>query len=197
MNIKYRKSLLAGVIATLMAAPGWLTAQQLQAPQPDSERHGQQMGDSPAPSGKPIQSEPSSMEPAMNPAGAATQGDDTLLSALTPQHLKQMDVVGASGEKIGKVEDVVRSREDGLIYAVVSSGGILGIGAKEIPVTLQELQVHGDKLRIGTTEDDLRSWAEYQEDQYVELNPSDQPISEFAAFEAAPPKGTEKVPEPK
>ena len=69
MNIKYRKSLLAGVIATLMASPGWLAAQQLQAPQTDSERHEQQMGDSPAPSGKPIQSEPSSVEPATNSAG--------------------------------------------------------------------------------------------------------------------------------
>jgi hypothetical protein len=197
MNIKYRKSLLAGVIATLMAAPGWLAAQQLQAPQPDSERHGQQMGDSPAPSGKSIRPEPSSVEPATNPAGTTTQGDNTLLSVLTPQHLKHMDVVGASGEKIGKIKDVVRSREDGLIYAVVSSGGILGIGAKEIPVTLQELQVHGDKLRIGTTEDDLRSWAEHQEDQFVELKPSNQPISDFAAFEVTPPKGTEKVPEPK
>ena len=92
---------------------------------------------------------------------------------------------------------MVRSREDGLIYAVVTSGGILEIGAKEIPVTLQELQVHGDKLRIGTTEDDLRSWAEYQKDQFVELKPSNQPISDFAAFEVTPPKGTEKVPEPK
>jgi sporulation protein YlmC with PRC-barrel domain len=196
MNIKYRKSLLAGVIATLMASPGLLAAEQMQAPQPDSERHGQQMGDSPAPSGKPIQSEPSSVEPAMNPAAGTTQGDDTLLSALTPQHLKKMDVVGASGEKIGKVEDVVRSREDGLIYAVVSSGGILGIGAKEIPVSLQELQVYGDKLRIGTTEDDLRSWAEYQKDQYVDLKPANQPISEFAAFEVTPPEGAGRVPEP-
>ena len=104
-----------------------------------------------------------------------------------------MDVVDASGEKIGKIEDVVRSREDGLIYAVVSSGGILGIGAKEIPVTLEKLQVHGDKLRIGTTEEDLRSWPEYQEDQFVELRPSNQPISEFAAFEVTPPlKGPKK-----
>ncbi len=92
---------------------------------------------------------------------------------------------------------MVRSREDGLIYAVVSYGGILGIGAKEIPITLQKLQVHGDKLRIGATEEDIRSWAEYQEDQFVELKPSNQPISDFAAFEVTPPKGIEKVPEPK
>jgi PRC-barrel domain protein len=183
MNIKDRKSLLAGVIATLMASPGWLVAQQ--------------MGDSQAPSGKSLGSESGSVEPATNPAWVATQGDKTLLSALTPKHLKQMDVIDASGEKIGKIEEVVRSREDGLIYAVVSSGGVLGIGAKETPVLLEELQVHGDKLRIATTKDNLRSWPKYQKDQYVELKPANQPLSEFAAFEVTPPEEAKKVPEPK
>jgi hypothetical protein len=138
MNIKYRKSLLAGMIASLMASPGWLAAQQMQAPQSESERQGQQMGDSPAPSGERIWSESPSAEPATNPAaGAIITRGDPLLSALSPLNLKQMDVVDASEEKIGKVEDVVRSREDGLIYAIVSSGGILGIGAKEVPIPLE------------------------------------------------------------
>jgi hypothetical protein len=174
MNIKYRESLLAGVIATLMASPGWLAAQQ--------------MGDSPAPSGERIRSEPASAEPATNPAaGAIITRGDPLLPALSPLNLKQMDVVDASEEKIGKVEDVVRSREDGHIYAIVSYGGILGIGAKEIPIPLEALQLHGDRLRIVATEDDIRQLPKYQEDQYVELSPSNRPISEFSAFEVTPP----------
>jgi hypothetical protein len=56
--------------------------------------------------------------------------------------------------------------------------------------------VHGDRLRIAATEDDIRQLPEYQEDQYVELEPSNRPISEFSAFEVTPPEGTEKVPEP-
>jgi hypothetical protein len=193
MNIKYRKSLLAGVIATLLlASPAWLAAQQLQAPQTDSERQGQQMGDSPAPSGERFRSEPASADPATNPAaGAIITRGDPLLSALSPLNLKQMDVVDASEEKIGKVEDVVRSREDGFIYAIVSYGGILGIGAKEIPIPLEALQVHGDRLRIAATEDDIRQLPKYQEDQYVELSPSNRPISEFSAFEVTPPEEAE------
>ena len=44
MNIKFSKSLLAGVTATLLAAPGWPAAQQLQSPQPDSGRYDQSTG---------------------------------------------------------------------------------------------------------------------------------------------------------
>jgi sporulation protein YlmC with PRC-barrel domain len=188
MNITYRKSLLAGMIATLMAAPGGLAAQQLQAPQADSERQGQQIGDAPA---------PVTAAPETNPAsGALILGTDPLLSALTPQNLEQMEVIDVSGEKIGKVEDVVRSREDGLIYVVVRSGGILGIGTKAIPVPLESLRVQGDALRIATTADDLRSRPEYEEDQYAELDPANQPISEFSAFEVIPPEEDGSVSEP-
>jgi sporulation protein YlmC with PRC-barrel domain len=189
MNITYRKSLLAGMIATLMAAPGGLAAQQLQAPQADSERQGQRIGDAPA---------PVTAAPATNPAsGAIILRGDPLLSALTPQNLEKMEVIDASGEKIGRVEDVVRSREDGFIYVVVSSGGLLGIGAKAIAVPLESLRVQGDALRIATTADDLRSRPEYEEDQYAELDPANQPISEFSAFEVIPPEGDGNVPESK
>jgi sporulation protein YlmC with PRC-barrel domain len=197
MNIKFSKSLLAGVTATLLAAPGWPAAQQLQSPQPDSGRYDQSTGGVSASHGYQIRSLPEGAMPARHPAGGATQGNDTLLSALTPQHLMHMEVVGVSGEKIGEVEDVVRSREDGFIYVVVSSGGLLGIGAKEVTVPFKELEVQGDhQLLIGTTKDDLQRWPEYQEDQYVALEPSNKPVSDFAAFEVIPPKGSKTDSEP-
>jgi sporulation protein YlmC with PRC-barrel domain len=188
MNITYRKSLLAGMIAALMAAPGALAAQQLEAPQADSERQGQRTEEAPA---------PETAAPETNPAsGAIIMRTDPLVSALTPQNLEQMKVIDASGEKIGKVEDVVRSRENGLIYVVVSSGGLLGIGTKAIPVPLESLRVQGDALRIATTADDLRNRSEYEEDRYAELDPANQPISEFSAFEVIPPEQDGSVSEP-
>jgi PRC-barrel domain len=86
-----------------------------------------------------------------------------------------MEVVGASGEKIGKVADIVRSRKDGFIYAIISSGGVLGIGAKETPVSLKAMEVQGSKLRIGATKSDLPRWPEYRKDQFVELHPANKP----------------------
>lgn len=85
-------------------------------------------------------------------------------------------------------------REDGLIYAVVSSGGVLGIGAHKVPVPLQDLQRQGDALHIGIAKEALRNGPKYQDDQYVELKPSNQPISEFAAFELIQPRESGKTP---
>ena len=102
-----------------------------------------------------------------------------------------MEVIGESGEKIGKVEDVVRSRKDGFIYAIISSGGVLGIGAKETAVLLKGLEVQGTKLRIAATKSDLPRWPEYSKEQFVDLHPTNKPIADFAAFEAVHSKDQE------
>lgn len=184
MTTQYRNSLLAGVIAALMTSPAWVSAQQGQAPQADSGHPVQSTGESPASTENQMKSVP---QGALLPS----HPDDSLSSALTPQQLKSMEIEDVSGEKIGKVEDVVRSREDGFIYAVVSSGGLLGIGAKEITVPVETLEVQGNRLRIGATKDEVQRWPEYQDDQYAELEPMNKPISEFSAFEAIPPKESE------
>jgi PRC-barrel domain len=195
MHINYHKSLLAAVIATLAASPGWSAAQQALPPQPESQPNGQQTGGAPGSSGGQLRLLPEYSAPVKSPAGHAAQGNESLISALTPRQLKQMEVVSASGEKIGKVEDIVRSRKDGFIYAIISTGGALGIGAKETPVSLKELEAQGSKLRIGATKSDLARWPEYRKDQYVELNPVNKPISDFAAFEVVPSKDQEKAPQ--
>ena len=185
MTTTYRTSLLAGAIAALIASPSGVSAQQGQAPQADSGHQGPPTVGAPAPSANPMKSLP---EGAVLPSKSASGSNDSVLSALTPQQLKHMEVDDASGAKIGKVDNVVRSREDGFIYAVVSSGGLLGIGANEVTVPVEMLEVQGNRLRIGPTKDELQRWPEYQEDRYAALQPTSKPISEFSAFEAIPPK---------
>jgi len=189
MDIRYLKTSFAVIAAALMLAPGGLAARQLQSPQSANENYGQPAGDSPAQSGEPDRSYPGGV--------TAGPGDASLasVSTLTPQQVEDMEVVDSAGEKIGKVDELVRSRQDGLIYAVVSSGGVLGIGADKIPVPLQDLQRQADSLHIGIAKEALRNWPRYHEDQYVELKPSNQPISEFAAFEMIPHDEKEKAPE--
>jgi hypothetical protein len=157
------------------------------------------MGNTPAPGEESNRSYPgggATADPATLPAERTGQGDASLASVsdLTPQQLEDMDVVDSAEEKIGEVDELVRSREDGLIYAVVSSGGLLGIGADKKPVPLQDLQRQGDTLHIGIAKDALRNWPKYQDDQYVELQPADRPISEFSAFEPVPAGESEKSP---
>lgn len=169
MNARYRNTLFACAVAALTAAPGTLMAGQTPAPAQQNRQ-----------------------------IDAGRQGDTSLASvaALTPEEVEGMTVVGSADEKIGKVDEVVRSRDDGLIYAVVSSGGVLGIGADKIPVPLQDMQRHGDALQLGIEKQALRNWPEYRKDRYVDLKPEDRPISEFSAFEENPSQDRDATPQP-
>ena len=158
----YRKSLMTGVIATLIAAPGWAIADSPKTPGADSHMPaGQTMHEQ--------QTQP-------------TQG----VYGKTPKELQGMDVLGTNGDEIGTLKDIVAKRDARQICAVISVGGILGVGAKEIVVPLDELRLKGDQLHILATKDDLERREVYAATQYRQVQPEDKPISEFSAFEAMP-----------
>lgn len=99
---------------------------------------------------------------------------------LTPQPIQKVDVtkiadayrasklVGANvvndaGDTIGKVDDLLVSRTDHVLYAVLSVGGFLGVGAKDVAVPYQSLQVSDTKLVLpGGSKDALKSLPEYK-----------------------------------
>jgi sporulation protein YlmC with PRC-barrel domain len=56
------------------------------------------------------------------------------------------DVVNKAGEKLGKIEDVAIEKVSGEVaYAILSFGGLLGIGAKYHPVPWKLLKYDRDK----------------------------------------------------
>lgn len=124
-----------------------------------------------------------------------TQGASSTLYSMTPQQLRRMEVVDATGEEIGNVRSVVQSStEQEKIHVVISSGGFLGVGGKEVAVPLDEVTLMGDKLQLGSSKAELEAQPEYQSEQYVELQPADQPISDFAAFESEPGQSGQQQP---
>jgi len=172
MNSIFRKSLLASAVAALAATPMWAsadagkmqgkgeTSQQMHQPgDPTSSRWG---------------------------AGRSATGTSAAVHAMTPSQLRGTDVVGPGGQDIGKVKAVVRSRDEKNIQAVISAGGVLGMGDKEIAVPLDSLRYEGGKLHTASTEEQLKARPGYRAEKYVELEPRDQPISEFSAFETVP-----------
>jgi sporulation protein YlmC with PRC-barrel domain len=105
------------------------------------------------------------------------------LHSRTPKDLQGMEVIGSDGKNIGKVKAIVATKDRDQVHAVISSGGFLGLGAREILVPLDELEVVGDKqLQADFSQEAIESRPEYQSREYVELE-SDRPISEFSAFE--------------
>ena len=119
--------------------------------------------------------------------GAGTAKADNPLYARTVDELKGTDVVDASGKEIGEIKKVVLTQDRRSAHAVVSVGGFLGIGDRNIVVSLDEFRAAGDdKLQLNATKEDLKARPKFESEQYVELE-GDQPISgsitDFAAFE--------------
>ena len=117
---------------------------------------------------------PSAMESAPAPANspAMSEGGATgsAASAASVEGLMGKNVVGSDGEKLGSVEDVIVDPASGEAkQLVISSGGFLGIGAKQIAVDFSQAQVgmddDGDDPEIklnGITQADVEGMPEFE-----------------------------------
>lgn len=106
--------------------------------------------------------------------------EENALFDLTPDELKNTEVVGSDGETIGKIKGVVGSKTSDDVYAVISQGGLMGIGAHEFLIPLEELtQVNNDQVRADFNETIAKDRPEYESDNYSEMD-SSRPIFEYS-----------------
>jgi len=75
-------------------------------------------------------------------------------------------VINENGEEVGTIEDLVV--KDDAHYAVLSVGGFLGIGEKDVAIPLDELKLGEDEsyLMSTETEEQLEELPEYEAAQY-------------------------------
>lgn len=77
--------------------------------------------------------------------------------------LEDMDVIGASGEEVGEIDEVLMA-SDGKISAVsIEVGGFLGIGDKEVVVELDKLTLKDDKLVVDMTREQIEALPEWDD----------------------------------
>lgn len=102
------------------------------------------------------------------PAGVGTIPDNPLY-LLTADELVGRTVIGATGEEIGDIDDVVLGRDDQSLYAVLEVGGFLGVGARNIAVPFERLVVGSeDSLMLqGMTKEELTSLPPYDRAAYI------------------------------
>jgi sporulation protein YlmC with PRC-barrel domain len=161
---------MASAIAALLASPAWAADDRPGGPSTmPRDDTGRSMEDMP-------------MGGESGRAGSDAASSRNPLYSRTPVELEQEEVVDITGTEIGTVKKVVTSHGRTSAHVVISSGGILGIGASKIAVPLDELQPLGDKLQLNDTKESLEARTEYTAEEYLELDP-DRPISEFSAFE--------------
>jgi sporulation protein YlmC with PRC-barrel domain len=74
---------------------------------------------------------------------------------------------GTSGEEIGEIDDVVLSREDRQLAAVVGVGGFLGIGERKVTIPLDQLQIGAeDRLTTSMTKESIGALQSHEESGY-------------------------------
>lgn len=126
-----------------------------------------QTSTTPAPGSTPPAAAPSTTAP----SAPATTGSVTTLPRVEATKLNQgyrtskvvgANVINASNETIGAIDDLVIAPGASEPYAIVSVGGFLGIGDKLVVVPYSSFSMKDNRLVLaGATKDSLKSLPEY------------------------------------
>jgi sporulation protein YlmC with PRC-barrel domain len=87
------------------------------------------------------------------------------------------DVVNAKGDEVGEIEDVVIDPASKAMYAIVSVGGFLGMGDKDVALSFDQLRLGADDaiLMSEQSEDQLKQLPAYDKSRYEKIQPG-QPL---------------------
>jgi sporulation protein YlmC with PRC-barrel domain len=94
----------------------------------------------------------------------SSQSPDQLLAS----KFKGTDVIGADNKKIGDVSDILFDKDGKILAYVVSIGGFLGIGSKNVAMAPSAFQIEkgtnggADKLKISMSQDQLKKMASFK-----------------------------------
>lgn len=101
-------------------------------------------------------------------AGAASMPDRTTAAV----GAIGKDVVNQVGQDVGEVEDIVADSSTNEIFAVISVGGFLGMGEKDVVVPLSALNVGGADVILMSqgTADSLKSSPAYDPSRYRSIS---------------------------
>jgi hypothetical protein len=107
-------------------------------------------------------------------ASVHAQGTPQTVSAVTVQKLSTgyrstkivgSNVVNDKNEAIGKIDDLIISRDDRALFAILSVGGFLGVGNRLVAVPYDRLTPSTDNRKFvvaGASKDALKTMPEYK-----------------------------------
>jgi len=86
--------------------------------------------------------------------------------------IEGMQVINLNNDEIGEVQKVVQDPQSNRLFAVVSVGGFLGIGDKDVPIALQRMEWRDGQLVLPSdlTGDELQNHPRYRAADYRELS---------------------------
>jgi sporulation protein YlmC with PRC-barrel domain len=100
----------------------------------------------------------------------ATSSPSSPLGGMEADRIIGMDVVNAEGKEVGEIKDLVLDQQQ-VAHAVISVGGFLGIGAKDVAVPFEQLRIGQDNVTLmsDSSEAELKQMPEYKKDSYTRI----------------------------
>jgi sporulation protein YlmC with PRC-barrel domain len=148
-----------------------------------------QTGTTPGTGSQPTPARPSETPPSTTPGERPAPRTGTTMGAATELYASNLigaDVKNQQGETLGEIKDFVfDAREAKIKNAVVSVGGVLGLGAKTvaIPWDKMTLQPDGRAVVVAMGKDELQNAPEWRK-------PDDRPAREPATSPTSPRPAT-------
>lgn len=88
---------------------------------------------------------------------------------MSANELNGMEIITSDREDVGGVEKIVMSPNNQNIHAVVTVGGLLGVGGKTILIPLEKFTRTNDELHVKATQSQLKEMNDYGSEDYIEL----------------------------
>lgn len=123
--------------------------------------------------------------------GSQQQASGQLMT-LTVSELQGKPVVNTEGKRLGEIENIVKDKQTNQLHAVVSVGGFLGIGDKQVTLPVDQLSLNAEDQVVAAIDADgeqLQQRTAYDEQAY---DPVQEEMS-LAEASGAVPGGTAEI----
>ena len=157
--MKRRNTMTAVAIVAALGSGGLVPAAIAQTIDPPASIGGPGPG-GPVGTPKPLERAPSATDDVMRDV------------APTSREVIGRGVVNKDGEDVGEIADIVTEKSSNDLYAVLSVGGFLGIGEKNVAIPLRLLQFGGNDVILMSqdTEETLKGMPAYDQARYQPLS---------------------------
>jgi len=120
------------------------------------------------PSSSSMSSDKSSAIPSTTGAASASASPITAQKPdqLLVSNLKGVDVLGSDDKKVGDISDLLFTKDGKVEAILISVGGFLGVGAKEIALAPSQIQLHEEngswKAKVSMNKDQLKDAPDFE-----------------------------------
>lgn len=111
-----------------------------------------------------------------------SQGQSQQLMSMTAEQLEDKQLKDQQGTDLGSIDKVVKEQGSNKLHVLVKVGGVMGIGADQIAIPLDQLSMQGENLTapINAQDQGLAQRYAYDQNRFTELEQKNAQLSQAA-----------------